>query len=67
MKKKRGIRVWAVVFWLVVWQIVSMLIHQEILLVSPVQVLFRLGELAAAGEFWLSIVSLPCFGLLRNS
>ena len=57
MKKKRGIRVWAVVFWLVVWQIVSMLIHQEILLVSPVQVLFRLGELAAAGEFWLSIVS----------
>ena len=43
--RKGSIRLWAVIFWLFVWQAVSMGIGQEILLVSPVRVLKRLGEL----------------------
>lgn len=54
-KKKGAIRLWAVVFWLLVWQAVSAAIGQEILLVSPVRVIKRLAELAVTGEFWQSI------------
>ena len=54
-KKKRKIRFWAVAFWLLVWQVASMAIGQEILLVSPVAVLQRLGELIWKKEFWASV------------
>lgn len=49
---KQKIRLWAVVFWLAVWQIASMALNQQILLVSPVRVVIRLTELAGTGEFW---------------
>lgn len=58
MKKSRMIRVWAVVFWLVVWQLASMALNRDsllTLLVSPVQVLTHLAELAVTAEFWASI------------
>ncbi len=57
-KKKKGggkIRLWAVLFWLLVWQGASMAIGQEILLVSPVSVVKKLFELVPLGEFWSSI------------
>lgn len=53
-KTKRQIRFWAVAFWLLVWQAASRMIGQEILLVSPVAVLQRLGELIWEREFWFS-------------
>ena len=43
--KKKSIRLWAVVFWLLVWQLGAMALKQEILLVSPVSVLKRWFEL----------------------
>ena len=53
------IRPWAVAVWLVIWQLVSMYIGQEILLVSPVSVLIRLFQLmfglgpgTSASDFW---------------
>ncbi|MFR4352949.1 MAG: ABC transporter permease [Roseburia sp.] len=52
MKK---IRIWAVLFWLFVWQVGSMLLGHEILLVSPVRVILRLVALAGALDFWQSI------------
>ena len=58
-KKKKGggkIRLWAVLFWLLVWQGASMAIGQEILLVSPVSVIKKLFELIPTGEFWSSIL-----------
>lgn len=55
MEKRRTIRAWAVVVWLLVWQGASMAIHQDILLVSPIRVLYRLGELILTGGFWASI------------
>ena len=60
-KKKRKIKIWAVVFWLLVWQGVSQVLGQEILLVSPVSVFGRLLELAVTADFWSSIA----FSIIR--
>jgi NitT/TauT family transport system permease protein len=54
--KMRGtIRVWSVLLWLGIWQLVAMTLGQDILLVSPVAVILRLFELVQAGSFWRSI------------
>lgn len=55
MKKSTGIRFWAVIFWLLVWQLASMALDQEILLVSPLRVLARLGELMLTSDFYRSV------------
>ena len=54
-RKKKKMRLWAVIFWLLVWEAASVAIGQEILLVSPVDVLIRLGELVITAEFWQSV------------
>lgn len=54
-EKTNKIKLWAVVFWLLIWQGASSAVGQEILLVSPVSVLKRLLELGARGDFWASI------------
>lgn len=55
MIKKRKIALWAVAFWLIVWEIASISIGQEILLVSPVDVLIKISQLVLEGEFWHAI------------
>lgn len=55
MKKDRKIRVWAVLVWLLVWQLVSMAVGKEILLVSPLRVVVRLSELCIRAEFYQAI------------
>lgn len=42
-------------FWLAVWQLCSMTLNQQILLVSPLQVIIRLGELAVTLKFWRAV------------
>ncbi|HIR46055.1 MAG TPA: ABC transporter permease subunit [Candidatus Caccousia avicola] len=42
----------AVLFWLAVWEIASLLVHLELLLPSPVRVAERLLALAGETEFW---------------
>lgn len=54
-KKNRKIKLWAVLFWLLVWESVSIWLGQEILLVSPVAVLKRLGILIFEISFWKTI------------
>ena len=54
--KKQRIRLWAVILWLLVWQIASMAVGRDILLVSPVKVILRLAELAVTADFWRSIL-----------
>lgn len=51
------IKIWAIAVWLVIWQMASMWIGQEILLVSPVSVFVRLLQLIPTGTFWRSILS----------
>lgn len=48
-------RLWPVAFWLLVWHLASVAIGHDILLVSPVDAVVRLGELLVEQEFWMSI------------
>lgn len=45
------------VFWLAVWQILSMAIGEEILLVSPLNAFKKLFELMGTGAYWLAIAT----------
>ena len=49
-------RWWAVVFWLLAWQILSMQIGQEILMVSPVVAGKRLIQLLPEVHFWSTVL-----------
>ena len=49
------LRLWSVMLWLLVWQLGSQALGQEILLVSPVSVLVRLSSLIRTFPFWESI------------
>ena len=60
MKRSEPIRAWAVAFWLIVWQLGAMALHQSILLVSPVQVLVRLTQLAVTAGFWQAVAYSLC-------
>lgn len=53
---KTKVKIWAVVFWLILWEITARYIGQEILLVSPVTVLYKLIQLIITAEFWKSIL-----------
>jgi NitT/TauT family transport system permease protein len=44
----------AAVFWLAVWQVVSLLVAEELLVPSPLVVLSTLARLAATPEFWVT-------------
>ena len=50
--RRRFLRLGAAVFWIAVWQLAAMFIHQEILLASPVSVAARLISLLPEPSFW---------------
>ena len=57
---RNQIRLWAVAFWLLVWQIAAMALDAlypqgHLLLPSPLSALLRLGELALTAAFWQSV------------
>ena len=54
-KSKSPMTLWAVLFWLVIWQIAGMIINDNIFFVTPLEVLQRLSQLVFQGSFWLSI------------
>lgn len=54
-KRNSKLYILAIVFWLSIWQLVSSLMGQEILLVSPVSALARLGQLSLEVEFWKTV------------
>jgi NitT/TauT family transport system permease protein len=63
--KKTSRNLWrqlaVLLIWLLVWQGVYWLVHQDLLLASPLQVLGRLAELIRQADFWLATL----FSLLR--
>ena len=59
--KKSLITAASVLFWLIVWQIVSVCVNSKILLVSPIDTVCRLWELLQSWDFWSSIL----FSILR--
>lgn len=48
--------VWAVIFWLAVWEIAARWVDEPILLVTPLSALRRLGQLLVEASFWQSIL-----------
>lgn len=48
-------RLLAIAFWLVVWGVAAAVIDSRIILVGPLEVLARLGELVGDASFWGSI------------
>ena len=52
MKRVEIFKPWAVLVWLFICQAGALALDQQILLVSPVQVMLRLGELAVQSDFW---------------
>ena len=57
-QKNNHIKLWAVFFWLLLWQVLSMIIDKEILLVSPIsaitELLKRLGDVDTWDIIWNS-------------
>ena len=59
-EKTSKIRLWAVIFWLAVWQLAAMGLaraypHGSLLMASPAAVLYRLGQLAVPAAFWQTV------------
>jgi NitT/TauT family transport system permease protein len=58
--RKIAAGIFAVLFWVGVWQAVYLAVGQEILVASPAQVWKRLLELVAKKEFWLTVFFSMC-------
>lgn len=58
---KYAVKILVAVFWLSVWQIIYVMVGQEILVVSPACVFERLIQLSKQGDFWLT----SFFSMLR--
>ena len=59
-RNKASLRLWAVAFWLVLWQLAAMELataypYGNLLLASPMDVLLRLGQLAVTSAFWRTV------------
>ena len=55
-KSKKFVTILSIVFWLVVWQLLTIVIKEEILIVSPFDVVVRLFELMQTRVFYSSII-----------
>ena len=53
--KKTGAAVAAAAFWLLVWQLLAMLVGQEVVLSPPLTVFRTLIRLMGTADFWLSL------------
>lgn len=57
---KPRLRLWAIAFWLILWQAASMVVGHDFLLASPLTVALRFFELVFTGEFWTSALFSLC-------
>ncbi len=55
------IKLAAIIFWLLIWHIVSITVSLQIVLPTPISVLEKLLELAATVKFWTAI----CFSFIK--
>lgn len=55
-RKKNKIKLWTIAFWLVLWQLASMVLDRQILLASPLSVGRCLILLVGTAAFWQSIL-----------
>ena len=59
MKRLRNgkLKLWAVLFWLAVWQIAAMITDLPLILPAPADVFMRLYHLVREGSFWASVLN----------
>lgn len=50
-------KVFAILFWLIIWEIAALCIDNALLLVTPVEALSRLCELALTESFWQTVLT----------
>lgn len=56
LKRQKGARkVSILLFWLAIWYLLALLVDNSILLVTPWEMLVRLGELVTEADFWQTI------------
>lgn len=60
MHNKPRVRLWALLFWLALWQALAMLVGHDFLLASPLQSAARFVELALSAAFWRSALYTLC-------
>lgn len=53
--KKRLISAAAILFWLIVWEVLAVLIPSKVLFASPVTVIVKLFELVRTANFWSAV------------
>lgn len=53
---KKNLRLWAVIIWLILWQLLSIYLDSDILLASPITVLKSLLGMLGVISFWQSIL-----------
>lgn len=49
-------KLWIFLFWIAVWQLAAVMIHNTILFVGPLDVIRSFSVLVRTGEFWIAIV-----------
>ncbi len=54
--KRPRLALWAVLVWLIVWQVASWLLASELLLPGPLDVLVHFAELAVTVDFWQRVL-----------
>ena len=52
---KKRLPLWAVIFWLIVWEVAARWVGNPIFLASPLAALKRLAQLVVLADFWQSI------------
>lgn len=58
--KRPRVRLWAILFWLALWQALAMLVGHDFLLASPLESIARFGALAQTAAFWESALYTLC-------
>ncbi len=56
LKKTKAYGFISICFWLIIWEIASRIIHNTILLISPILVLTTLLDMMKTGEFYLELL-----------
>lgn len=65
MRASKNDKPWGILFWVSIWQIAALMIHNRILLVSPVEVVGRIARLLVDQTFWHSII-LSSFNIMSG-
>lgn len=55
--KRYGLKILVICFWLLFWQILSIIVDEELFLASPLEVFKTLGTLSATSTFWKAILN----------